>query len=59
MLTVQHLNVSQSERVIWLLEELELPYELRSVHPLGSVPVLCDREIVMAESGAILEYVRC
>lgn len=73
MLTVHHLNVSQSERVVWLLEELELPYELkvyerdpatqfaseelRSIHPIGSAPVLCDGEIVLAESGAILEYV--
>jgi glutathione S-transferase len=73
MLTVHHLNFSQSERIIWLLEELELPYEmrvyqrdpvtqfapdeLRSVHPLGSAPVLCDGEIVLAESGAIIEYV--
>lgn len=73
MLIVHHLNVSQSERIIWLLEELELPYEmrvyerdpvtqfapieLRSVHPLGSAPVLCDGEIVIAESGAIIEYV--
>ncbi|MBW4679720.1 MAG: glutathione S-transferase [Microcoleus vaginatus WJT46-NPBG5] len=73
MLTVHHLNVSQSERIIWLLEELELPYELRvyqrdqatqlaptelrSVHPIGSAPVLCDGEIVMAESGAIIEYI--
>jgi glutathione S-transferase len=73
MFTVYHLNVSQSERIIWLLEELELPYELRvyqrdsvtqfaptelrRVHPLGSAPVLRDGEIVMAESGAILEYV--
>lgn len=60
-------------RIIWLLEELELPYEmrvyerdpvtqlapteLRSVHPLGSAPVLCDGEIMIAESGAIIEYV--
>lgn len=73
MLTVHHLNVSQSERIIWLLEELELPYELRvyqrdpatqlaptalrSIHPIGSAPVLCDGEIVMAESGAIIEYI--
>jgi len=73
MLTVHHLNVSQSERIIWLLEEFDLPYELRvyqrdpvtqfapvelrSVHPLGSAPVLCDGEIVMAESGAIIEYI--
>lgn len=73
MLIVHHLNVSQSERIIWLLEELELPYELRvyqrdpatqfappelrSVHPTGSAPVLCDGDIVMAESGAIIEYI--
>ena len=73
MLTVHHLNVSQSERIIWLLEELELLYELRVyqrdpvtqfapgelrlVHPLGSAPVLCDGEITIAESGAIIEYV--
>lgn len=73
MLIVHHLNVSQSERIVWLLEELELPYELRvyqrdpntqfappelrRVHPLGSAPVLCDGEIVIAESGAIIEYV--
>ncbi|BAZ17789.1 putative glutathione S-transferase [Calothrix sp. NIES-4071] len=73
MLIVHHLKVSQSERIIWLLEELELPYELRvyerdpvtqlaptelrSVHPLGSAPVLRDGEIVIAESGAIIEYV--
>jgi len=71
MLTVHHLNVSQSERIIWLLEELELLYELRVyqrdpvtqfapgelrlVHPLGSAPVLCDGEITIAESGAIIE----
>lgn len=73
MLVVHHLNVSQSERILWLLEELELPYqlqvyqrdpvtqfapvELRSVHPLGSAPVLCDGAVVLAESGAIVEYV--
>ena len=73
MFTVHHLNISQSERIIWLLEELDLTYELltyqrdpstqfapielRSVHPLGSAPVLCDGELVMAESGAIIEYV--
>lgn len=73
MLTVHHLNVSQSERIVWLLEELELPYELhvyqrdpntqfapaelRRVHPLGSAPVLCDGEVAIAESGAIIEYV--
>jgi len=73
MLIVHHLQVSQSERIIWLLEELELPYqlrlyqrdqttqfapaELRSIHPLGSAPVVEDGDVVMAESGAIVEYV--
>lgn len=73
MLTVHHLTTSQSERIIWLLEELKLPYELcvyqrdpvtqlappelRLVHPLGSAPVLCDNEITIAESGAIVEYI--
>lgn len=73
MLSVHHLNTSQSERIVWLLEELELPYELhlyqrdrltqfaptelRLVHPVGSAPVLCDGEITIAESGAIVQYV--
>ncbi len=72
MLTVHHLNNSRSQRVLWLLEELELPYEivryqrnpktmlappeLRSVHPLGKSPVITDDGRVIAESGAILEY---
>lgn len=72
MLTVHHLEYSRSQRVLWLLEELGLPYELRiyardpktrlapkelrQVHPLGKSPVLTDGELVLAESGAILEY---
>jgi glutathione S-transferase len=72
MLTVHHLNNSRSQRVLWLLEELQLPYEvrryerdaqtlrappeLRAVHPLGKSPVISDGEITLAESGAILEY---
>ena len=71
-LTVHHLNNSRSQRVLWLLEELGLPYdikfyerdsatmlappELRAVHPLGKSPVVTDGELVLAESGAILEY---
>src|SRR6188768_4063 len=71
-LIVHHLNESRSQRVLWLLEELELPYEikryqrdpqtmlapasLRAVHPLGKSPVLSDGELVLAESGAIMEY---
>ncbi|WP_343637647.1 glutathione S-transferase [Roseateles sp.] len=72
MLTVHHLNNSRSQRVLWLLEELGLPYEikhyqrdpktmlappeLRAVHPLGKSPVISDDGFVIAESGAILEY---
>ena len=72
MITVHHLNNSRSQRVLWLLEELELPYEivkyerdpktmlappsLRAVHPLGKSPVITDGEATLAESGAILEY---
>jgi glutathione S-transferase len=72
MITVHHLNNSRSQRVLWLLEELELPYEikkyqrdaktmlappsLREVHPLGKSPVVTDGSATIAESGAILEY---
>src|SRR5512139_1078147 len=72
MITVHHLNDSRSQRVLWLLEELGLPYEikhyqrdpktmlapesLRKVHPLGKSPVITDGEVTVAESGAIVEY---
>lgn len=72
MIKVHHLNNSRSQRVLWLLEELGLPYEvvryerdpktmlapaaLRAVHPLGKSPVLEDGGLVLAESGAIVEY---
>jgi len=72
MITVHHLNNSRSQRVLWLLEELGLPYEikkyqrdavtmlappeLRAVHPLGKSPVITDGDITVAESGAIVEY---
>jgi glutathione S-transferase len=72
MIVVHHLNNSRSQRVLWLLEELGLPYEikryqrdpqtmlapaaLREVHPLGKSPVLSDGELTLAESGAIIEY---
>ena len=72
MITVHHLNNSRSQRVLWMLEELELPYEivryqrdaktmlapreLRAVHPLGKSPVITDDGRTLAESGAILEY---
>jgi glutathione S-transferase len=73
MLTVHHLNNSRSQRVLWLLEELGLPYEikryqrdartmrappeLRAVHPLGKSPVVTDGELTIAETGAIVEYI--
>jgi glutathione S-transferase len=72
MIVVHHLNNSRSQRVLWLLEELGLDYEvrpytregsagsapqsLRSIHPLGKAPVIEDGDLVLAESGAIIEY---
>ena len=72
MIVVHHLNNSRSQRVLWLLEELGLEYEvrryqrnaktmlappeLRAVHPLGKSPVIEDAGQVLAESGAIVEY---
>jgi glutathione S-transferase len=73
MLTVHHLNNSRSQRILWLLEELGTPYEikkyqrmspmplappeLKEVHPLGKSPVITDGGKTIAESGAIVEYV--
>lgn len=72
MITVHHLNNSRSQRVLWLLEELGVPYEvkryerdaktmlappeLRAIHPLGKSPVIEDEGVVVAETGAIIEY---
>jgi len=72
MIEVHHLDNSRSQRVLWLLEELELPYEvvryqrdaqtnlapeaLKQIHPLGKSPVIRDGDQVVIESGAILEY---
>ena len=72
MLTVHHLENSRSHRLLWLLEELEVPYqvklykrdaktslapaELKNIHPLGKAPVITDGDRVIAESGAIIEY---
>ena len=72
MITVHHLNNSRSQRILWLLEELGVPYEikryqrdpktmlapqeLRAVHPLGKSPVITDGDVTLAESGAIIEY---
>lgn len=73
MLTVHHLNNSRSQRVLWLLEELGLPYEIRhyqrdaktmlappelkAIHPLGKSPVITDGRAVLAETGAIVETI--
>jgi glutathione S-transferase len=72
VLTVHHLNNSRSQRVLWLLEELGVPYEikryqrdpktlfapssLKKIHPLGKSPVITDGDLTIAESGAIVEY---
>jgi glutathione S-transferase len=72
MITVHHLENSRSQRVLWLLEELGLPYEiehyrrdpqtmlapasLRQVHPLGKSPVITDGSVTVAESGSIIDY---
>ena len=73
MLTVHHLGKSQSERVVWLCEELGIPYELKryerdpatilappeykALSPMGTAPVITDGDTVLAESGAITEYI--
>lgn len=73
MIKIHHLNNSRSQRILWLLEELALPYEivpyqrdsetmlapdsLRKIHPLGKSPVLEDDGVIVAETGAIIEYV--
>ncbi|MFZ3230416.1 MAG: glutathione S-transferase [Pseudobdellovibrio sp.] len=72
MITVHHLNNSRSQRILWLLEEMQLPYEivfyhrdpktmlapesLKKIHPLGKSPVVTDGDVVMAESAAIIQY---
>jgi Glutathione S-transferase len=73
MLTVHHLNQSRSQRVLWALEELNLPYQivryqrgkdllapeaLKKIHPLGKSPIVEDNGHILAESGAILEYLQ-
>jgi glutathione S-transferase len=73
MLTVHHLKKSRSKRVIWLLEELSMPYDLviherdattnlapeslRLIHPLSKSPIIVDGDITICESGAIMEYI--
>ncbi len=71
MITVHHLNNSRSQRILWMLEELGLDYEiahyqrdavtsqapdtLKEIHPLGTSPVLTDGDVKIAESGAIID----
>ncbi|WP_375313832.1 glutathione S-transferase [Bradyrhizobium sp. A5] len=73
MLTVHHLGKSQSERIVWLCEELGIPYELKrytrdpvtmlapaeykALHPIGAAPVITDADLLLAESGAIVDYI--
>jgi glutathione S-transferase len=72
MLTIHHLGVSQSERIIWLCEELGVPYELiryerepsmaapanyKALHPAGTAPIITDGDIVVAETCAVVEYI--
>ena len=72
MIKVHHLNNSRSQRILWLLEELGVAYEiehyqreatnrapesLKAVHPLGKSPVITDGKRVLAESGAIIDYI--
>ncbi len=74
MIVVHHLDHSRSQRILWMLEELEIPYRiqqyqrdsksllapaaLKEVHPLGKAPVIVDGELTLAESGAIIEYLQ-
>ncbi|MGE0665410.1 MAG: glutathione S-transferase family protein [Sphingomonadales bacterium] len=73
MLTVHHLGISQSERIHWLCEELGVPYDFRkydrdpvtrlapaeykALHPFGTAPVITDGDLVLGESGAIMDYI--
>ena len=72
MLTIHHLGQSQSERIVWLCEELGVPYELvryqrepsmaappayKALHPLGTAPIISDGDLTLAETGAIIEYI--
>jgi glutathione S-transferase len=73
MLTVHHLNRSQSERIVWLCEELDIVYKLKvysrnpdnmmapaqykDLHPMGAAPVITDGDVLLAESSAIVDYI--
>jgi glutathione S-transferase len=73
MLTVHHLSTSQSDRIVWLCEELEIPFTLirhdrnpvtrlapesyRALHPIGTAPIITDGDFTLGESGAIIDYI--
>lgn len=73
MLTVHHLGISQSERIVWLCEELGIAYDLKrydrdpvtrlapaaykALHPLGAAPVITDGDVLLAESAAVIDYI--
>jgi glutathione S-transferase len=72
MIIIHHLGISQSDRIVWLMEELGLPYELkwydrgpdflappeyRALHPAGTAPIIEDGDLLMTESTAIVEYI--
>ena len=72
MITLHHLAVSQSDRIVWILEELDIPYtlkwydrnadglapdEYRALHPVGTAPIIEDGDLVLSESAAIVEYI--
>ena len=72
MITIYHLSTSRSERIVWLMEELGLEYQLsrhqrepngaapealKAIHPLGKAPLIRDGDTVLAESGAIVDYI--
>lgn len=73
MIHIHHLNNSRSQRILWLMEELDIPYEiihykrlspipvappeLKKIHPLGKAPIITDGDVIIAESGAIIEYI--
>src|SRR5258706_14057729 len=73
MLTVHHLGISQSDRIVWLCEELGIDYQLmryerlpttraappeyKALHPAGTAPVITDGALVLGESGAIIDYI--
>jgi glutathione S-transferase len=72
VLTIHHLGVSQSERIVWLCEELGIPYDFirydreptgaappayKALHPVGTAPIITDGDVTLAETGAIVEYI--